>query len=983
VAILQQIGNGTPPSAAGRNVVAIVKLAAPWLKPIEVTVRECQKIGYELTTVQEALSARQVAEAYAIKLIGFDETTDRHEPSITSNLRVQMTEGAPFETVILKAAYLATSGGTSEAIVAEIEGKCFERLRDLLRRWKKYFEKLYPSEEWTGPDPERCSLHRLAGGGGIISDTCNAARKAKRLLAELIQNQATAVLREEMGAEAWDALRVEEKADLLRVHLLDCHQHMRNIFLNAMWTAQTVYTKSELEHDLKEFTAFERMSTEYSQLLRATYKEFNRDGHYYKGQSSDFASWMLEHYPEAFMMHVERAEGGRQDLDYDAAVPICMNRLYFYEYLHYRIYSQGREGSNMLEDFLFTAYGSLQFIAMSRANTLIDLRISRPLRWLAGMTSQLPGWSPVQMNGVLDLVEQTLEKAKTDGAVLLQHDLDIFGPVAATQPLFADYCKFMYEQDCVLSPSGKSKFPQYQRALAEILDPQDETNKRTRAKTIEYLQVQCVAGLAKMHDPKLALASKLTSQNGVDSIGRATVMDKETAGMDATNDGLAESVFGAYKYCRRRNPGIGQRRASGLAQEMVMKRFSTGLPERIMKRPQKPPAPNAKQRKQLQAAMGYFHRPPYREQVALVEMARAEQEAERALDRADVAELDAHRGLKRQTNSAIELESLIKRFALALSFYDRYTVRGVKSVSELTRKLRELKAQEKQGSMQLQLDWLREQIEMRVVGLGWVEFKSQWSSGSDVEVGTVADLIGQLKDILEEETDREIPAAAVAPIMQRKSFNQLGTPTRRRRRRLQISGRRYRSRCVSLCMCGYDCGCALCVWVWGWGYVLIGVWSFSQELRVRAEAERARLEAECVLDSVGDMQPSYAPVLDDGLVGKQIDIRWRYWEIIPNQFTPSGAQKKKQVFIWCVGTVVEVADGTVRKSERSEKALPAGALRIRWAADAEFEEKETLVWSIFNPEDWNHEVPLGWRWAPSELVRMRERREAEVAKARA
>ena len=178
----------------------------------------CQ-IGYELTTVEETLSARQVSEAYAVKLVGFDETTDLHDPCITSNVQVEMTKGAPFEIVILKAAYLSTKGGTSEAIVSEIEGKCFERLRELLRKWKLHFEKLYPDEEWTGPDPEMCSLHRLAGGGGIISDTCNAARKAKRLLREMIQKQAESVLREEMGAEEWEALSSTEREELLRVHM--------------------------------------------------------------------------------------------------------------------------------------------------------------------------------------------------------------------------------------------------------------------------------------------------------------------------------------------------------------------------------------------------------------------------------------------------------------------------------------------------------------------------------------------------------------------------------------------------------------------------------------------------------------------------------------------------------------------------------------------------------------------------------------------
>ena len=54
----------------------------------------------------------------------------------------------------------------------------------------------------------------------------------------MILKQAEPVLREEMGAEEWDALSNTEREELLRVHMFDCHQHMRNIFLKAMSTAQ-------------------------------------------------------------------------------------------------------------------------------------------------------------------------------------------------------------------------------------------------------------------------------------------------------------------------------------------------------------------------------------------------------------------------------------------------------------------------------------------------------------------------------------------------------------------------------------------------------------------------------------------------------------------------------------------------------------------------------------------------------------------------
>ena len=179
VAILEQHANGTPSSAIGRNIVSSVIAMAPWLHPIEVTPGQIRAIGFELTTIEETLAAREVAAAFAVKLIGFDETTDLHEPCLTSNVQVQAVERGEFNNVILKAAYLSTRGGESHVIVAEIEGKCFERLRDLMHRWKQKHTSMFPLAVWTGPDPSRCSLHRLAGGGAIISDTCNPARKAR------------------------------------------------------------------------------------------------------------------------------------------------------------------------------------------------------------------------------------------------------------------------------------------------------------------------------------------------------------------------------------------------------------------------------------------------------------------------------------------------------------------------------------------------------------------------------------------------------------------------------------------------------------------------------------------------------------------------------------------------------------------------------------------------------------------------------------
>eukprot|EP00966_Prymnesium_polylepis_P264704 6114745-Prymnesium_polylepis.1 len=70
---------------------------------------------------------------------------------------------------------------------------------------------------------------------------------------------------------------------------------------------------------------------------------------------------------------------------------------------------------------------------------------------------------------------------------------------------------------------------------------------------------------------------------------------------------------------------------------------------------------------------------------------------------------------------------------------------------------------------------------MRVIGLGFDEFKPAWSSSTDEYIGTVNAPTEQLRDILREEEQRRregsLPEAAVVPHMRRKTFKELGTPT--------------------------------------------------------------------------------------------------------------------------------------------------------------------------------------------------------------
>ena len=161
-------------------------------------------------------------------------------------------------------------------------------------------------------------------------------------------------------------------------------------------------------------------------------------------------------------------------------------RPYIIEFLHSLVF--GADHSNILEDFLYTSFRSQQYIAMTRANAIIDLTISRPLRWLAGNSYKLDKWSPLSMGRALDMVEKVFKDAALDGSVLLNPTLDIFKEIADEQPLFAAYRKFMYEEEHVYSPDGEEKHLIYHLVRQELLNPQDTSNQATRAKTIECAQ---------------------------------------------------------------------------------------------------------------------------------------------------------------------------------------------------------------------------------------------------------------------------------------------------------------------------------------------------------------------------------------------------------------------------------------------------------------------------------------------------------------
>ena len=94
-------------------------------------------------------------------------------------------------------------------------------------------------------------------------------------------------------------------------------------------------------------------------------------------------------------------------------------------------------------------------------------------------------------------------------------------------------------------------------------------------------------------------------------------------------------------------------------------------------------------------------------------------------------------------------------------------------------------------------------------------------------------------------------------------------------------------------------------------------------------------------------QPHDAPPFDSRLVGKRLEVLWKYFE--------KGADgERKPHLIWATGRVTRVADGlTDKRSSRAQKILPAGALLWAWDADPQFDEPAGEQWLILLPKKWN------------------------------
>ena len=285
----------------------------------------------------------------------------------------------------------------------------------------------------------------------------------------------------------------------------------------------------------------------------------------------------------------------------------------------------------------------------------------------------------------------------------------------------------------------------------------------------------------------------------------------------------------------------------------------------------------------------------------------------------DLLAQEEARAERREQKAQEALKQAISKYAYAVELFSSWQAQGAQTQREVEAFLR--------GKPEVQkLEFLRKQIEMRVIGLGWEQFATSWSSSADNNIGTVSHLqLLLVEKILPYETNlrnkNELPDVA-EPTQGKKALvlKKLGTTDEDF---VEIESKVHLS---------------------------------SDEIQKLIDAEMQRRVESGIQDEVEYVQPLQAPKFTQALVGKRLEICWRYF------------LNGEPQLIWTPVRVARVADGlTDKTSSRARKILPAGMLLIAWDADADHEEHAGEKWMALLPAKWNQKKVYGWRYDPREL----------------
>jgi hypothetical protein len=570
----------------------------------------------------------------------------------------------------------------------------------------------------------------------------------------------------------------------------------------------------------------------------------------------------------------------RQDASFEGAFPLYVGRSHMVAFLNERLCAGVSE--NILQRNLFIILESSEMIAQLRLCSIFYLTIIVPMRWLASNTFKLAhrNWGEKSMGRVIDLVYDAFVAIQADGALILDYDfmMGVFGELQTELPEFSTYMTWFFEEkesNPIGSSSKEERVLSVDKGTEMLFFPTEKQNMQTND-----LCSRLAAGLAsclilELEDPRKANSDYLSIKGGKYSWAEVSDAEKDACmGLKAVND-PSESVFSTFTEALSTAGRVGLDGAAGQGQARYNNDMGGAHEYMVTGR-------KGKGEGEDNPVLGLFHQLPEELTDSLIVTGKRHAKATRQ---------DFNRKLRMQEEKSEQKEKLAKEKKLAASKQDflnasylhqQYTSpRCSTTVAEAMREFDNLKTNA------ARYRYLKEQILIRYVGLGWEEAYHPWSKGGYIY--TPNELLRHLTMVvIPLQRTKSVPKHPPMNLPTRPSLPTLGTKAS--------------------------------------DIIDMDSQSTQQNVQLQMDAyrERERLEEEGIGDQLSELQQNSWKIFD----GKKLKTSpWgidMLCEYVDDECEPT--------YVWCQGKVVELVRQTdtvaVVKIEWNETCLQPGDPKV-------------------------------------------------------
>jgi hypothetical protein len=688
-----------------------------------------------LYTVAKTLSAHRLANAIDWKQVHSDETSRRQVSLLNLLIGVMEKDYDKICAICLDLAILpknSTAREQSSAIIG-----VFDDLSSLLTDWRNETTRMYSSQPELLSfiaDPVNIDIKRLLGAM-VEHDSCSTARKCGDMVCNSIIETC-----QEMGVTDPNELTMKQG---------DCHNHLRNVWFNAIDNYLGSHLEELLRVDLDLVPKGVRVSCRLSDVSIQCEKECGLTANYAKGHGDMFNSFLARCHPDKARLPIVRVTGGsRQDSSFESALPIYDMLDEILEFLHECVLTS----DNKLQRSMFIILSSMEYIAQLRVASILFLSVVVPMRWLAGKTHELAhrGWGERSMGRAIDLLHTAFTDILEEPSLLLDYEfvMNIFQPLYNDLPEFEEFLEF-YREDKVGNVHGSShprdRIRVMDLAIAEVFFPAKLRNRETTQFCIRLSKGIATVLLVELEDTSKATHQYVSACLGGRSIAVITRAEElSTVGLRATND-PSEGSFATFTDVLVTGGRISLQAAAGIGQMRYNGDMNRNHEAAVTGKKGKSDVNNQQ--------LGVFHRLPEECTTSLVSMAKQKakhvrKDFQRSLDERRAYYDNQLKQLQIKKSEKAK-DNLIGALLLHKQFWSPACWRTVEVAETEYRKLSTKKAK---------LHCVKEQILMRYLGLGWVEAHHPWSSKG--RLFTSDELFEHLIRVvipLEFEEGREIP----------------------------------------------------------------------------------------------------------------------------------------------------------------------------------------------------------------------------------